>query len=346
VQTLSFFAVNFVRRRFGRDAGLAADLLGERGRHARKIARKHLFYGLFRRILQHREEHSELDAVRMRFDFLRLARKLRGDARKQKRLAFGRTKFELEVRVRDDGLLEIFLHARSTAPIQRCELHLDARSVIVPPLDRFFGDDVRLISFCVDAQIDFERGSTLSRFRRDGDGFSGGELRVQTGGADADSLLPAAHFQSMEFRSVEELRKDFWNLRFDDARTVVLDHDAKTIFGELDDLDDEVGQNSRLFASVERVVDSFFDGREQSLCRIVEAEEMPVLREELTHRDVALACAHRLGGRAARGLRGPLDCGFRFNGLFRFLFRRNRFRLFFRGFRFCGLCRLLHLLLF
>ena len=53
---------------------------------------------------------------------------------------------EPEVRVRDDGLLEVLLHAGAPAAVRRDELHLDARAVVALPLDGVVLDDVGLVA--------------------------------------------------------------------------------------------------------------------------------------------------------------------------------------------------------
>ena len=65
------------------------------------------------------------------------------------------------------------------------------------------------------------------------------------------------------------------------------------------DVDPDLGQDAGLFAGVERVVDGFLDRGQQGLARIVEAEQVAVLGEELADRDIALAGGHRLGRGAA-----------------------------------------------
>ena len=73
------------------------------------------------------------------------------------------------------------------------------------------------------------------------------------------------------------------------------------------DVDPDLGQDAGFFAGVERVVDRFLDGGQQRLARIVEAQQMAVLGEELADRNVALRGGHRLGrGPAARLLLGVL----------------------------------------
>src|SRR5262249_56303065 len=60
--------------------------------------------------------------------------------------------------------------------------------------------------------------------------------------------------------------------------------------------DDHVGQDARLLGGVEGVVHRFLHAGEERLARIVEAEEMAVLGEELGDGDLALARAHLGGG--------------------------------------------------
>src|SRR5262249_31120226 len=67
---------------------------------------------------------------------------------------------------------------------------------------------------------------------------------------------------------------------------------------ELPDLDADVRQDARLLARVERVVDTFLHRREDRLRRIVEAEQVAVLGEELRDGDVALLLRELDGGRA------------------------------------------------
>ena len=61
------------------------------------------------------------------------------------------------------------------------------------------------------------------------------------------------------------------------------------------DVHPDLGQDAGFFAGVERVVDRFLHRRQQGLARIVEAEQVPVLGEELADRNIALLGGHRLG---------------------------------------------------
>src|SRR5262245_49288326 len=57
----------------------------------------------------------------------------------------------------------------------------------------------------------------------------------------------------------------------------------------------DLGNNARFLASVERIVDSLFNRRQESLSGIIEAKQVPVLREKFADGYVALFCRHRLG---------------------------------------------------
>jgi hypothetical protein len=184
-------------------------------------------------------------------------------------------------------------------------------------------DDVGLVVLRVDAELDLERGPALARLARDEHGLAGRELAVEARGADADALLAARLLQPMELGAVEELGEDLGDLCLDDSGPVVFDDDAKAGRGpgsdrglrfaglaalagglqrrgrRLADLDEEIRQDARLFAGVERVVDGLFHRRQQRLRGVVEAEQVAVLGEELADRDLPLLGRHRLGGRAA-----------------------------------------------
>ena len=120
--------------------------------------------------------------------------------------------------------------------------------------------------------------------------------------------------QPVELRAVEQLTEYLRHLLLDDPGAVVLDdhHEAALALRELRasglqsevvDLDRELGEDARLLARVERVVDGFLDRGEEGLRGVVEAEEVAVLDEELGDRDLALLLGERLGGHALAGSR-------------------------------------------
>jgi hypothetical protein len=104
----------------------------------------------------------------------------------------------------------------------------------------------------------------------------------------------------MKFRTIEQFSEDEGDLLFDNARPVVLDTDFVPVGTRSFDMNPDLGNNARFLASVEGIVDSLFNRRKQSFSRIIEAKQVPVLREKLADRYVALFCRHglRCGGAA------------------------------------------------
>ena len=185
-------------------------------------------------------------------------------------------------------------------------------------------EDPRLVLLGVDLHFEIVRRRARAGARDDLHRLAGGQLRVHAGGRDADALLAAAHAQPVKLRAVEQLREDPRDLLAHDAGAVVDHGDAEAVrlarrrrvaaVGCDFDLDDDLGQNARLLAGVERIVDGFLDAGEERLARIVEAQQMAVLGEELRDRDLALARAH-LGCRYGRLRRGSLGVDRRRIGL-------------------------------
>ena len=118
---------------------------------------------------------------------------------------------------------------------------------------------------------------------------------------------PRLILQPVELRAVEELREDRRNLLADYPGPVV-DHRhaeagrlarqaAAVPVGRRDfHVDQDVGQDAGLLGRVQRVVDGFFDAGEEGLARVVEAEQVAVLGEELGDRDLPLPGSHLHGG--------------------------------------------------
>ena len=138
---------------------------------------------------------------------------------------------------------------------------------------------------------------------------------VHRGRADADALLAARLLQPVELRAVEELAEDLRDLRLHDARAVVFDATTKRPspcelavleFASRRGLGPrwDLGEDAGFLAGVERVVDRLLDGGEERLGRVVEAEQVAVLGEELGDGDLALPVA--IGSAVARrfGVRG------------------------------------------
>ena len=173
------------------------------------------------RVVQHLQEHAELDAVGVRLDLARLGRQLLDRARILARLALRREVDERHVRVGDGGLLEVLVHrgaALLVAPLD-LERHLGAarRAPSRSSCSRRSG----LVLLGVDLDFEVVGGLPRARARDDLHRLAGRELAVHAGGGDADALLAAAHAQAVELRPVEELGEDRRNLLADDAGAVV-----------------------------------------------------------------------------------------------------------------------------
>ena len=159
-------------------------------------------------------------------------------------------------------------------------------------------ENLRLVPLGVDLDFEVVGRLLLADLRDDLHRLAGRQHAVHAGRADADALLPAALPQAVELRAVEQLAEDQRDLLFDDAGAVVLHADFEAVGAGRLDVDPNLGQDAGLFAGVERVVDRFLDRRQQRLPRIVEAQQVAVLGEELADGDIALLGGHRLGGRA------------------------------------------------
>ncbi len=264
------------------------------------------------RVLEHAQEDAELDAVGMRLDLAGLGRQLVDRPRVLASLPLGRVVDERHVRVGDGRLLEVLVH-RGPAPLVApldLERHLGA--AVALPVDLLVLEDPRLVLLGVDLHLEVVGRGAGAGARGDLDRLPGRELSVHAGRGDADPLLAPAHAQPVELRAVEELGEDRRDLVADDAGAVVDDGDAeprrlagggrrRPVARHDLDLDRDVGEDAGLLGRVEGVVHRLLDAGEEGLARAVEAEEVPVLGEELGDGDLALAGAHLDGGDA--GLR-------------------------------------------
>ncbi len=116
----------------------------------------------------------------------------------------------------------------------------------------------------------------------------------------------------MKLGPVQQLAEDQRDLFLDDAGPVVLDAQLETVLARLFDVDPDLGQDSGLFARVQRVVHGLFNGGQQGFPRVVKTQQMPVLGKELADGNVPLFGRHRFGGRPAAGLAIAGRIGHRF----------------------------------
>jgi hypothetical protein len=214
---------------------------------------------------------------------------------------------EVHVRVGDGRLLEVLVHRGAALLVAALDLehHLGAARVL--PVDLLVLEDPRLVLLGVDRDLEVVRRRPGAGARDDLHRLAGRELRVHAGRGDADALLAPAHAQPVELRAVEELGEDRRDLVPHDAGPVVGDRHAEArglagrrrrrpVVGHDLHPDDDVGQDAGFLGGVERVVDGFLDAREQRLARVVEAEQVAVLGEELGDRDLPLSSPHLHGG--------------------------------------------------
>ena len=307
VERLGVLAVDVPRLGVRRELGRPADLLGEGGGHAAEVARQEAGQRVALRVLEHPQEDAELDAVGMRLDLLRRRRQLVDRPRVLPRLPLRRLVDELHVGIGDRGLRQVLVHRGAALLVAPLDLERDLGAAWDLPLDLLALEDPRLVLLGVDLHLEVVGGGAGAGPRRDLDRLAGRQLRVHAGRRDPDALLAPAHAQPVELGAVEELREDRGDLLPDDARAVVDDGDAeprrlagrgrgRAVAGHDLDLHDDVGQDAGLLGSVEGVVHRLLDAGQEGLPGAVEAEEVPVLGEELGDGDLALARAHLDGG--------------------------------------------------
>ena len=309
----------------GRDLDRRAEFSGDARADARKRMDQELRDRRRLRLLQHRHQPAQLDAVRVRLDFLRLGRKLIGHPGIFHPVAVGIDVMDRHVRIGDGGLFEIIVDAAAAALVAGLQLDRDARAVLdaLLPLDPVLLDELvaQAVGRNLDAvaaavenlrhvplrvDLDFViMGRIAPRDLRDDlDRLAGGQQAVHARRADADALLAAAHPHAVELRAVEQLAEDQRDLFLDDAGAVVLHADLEAVLAGAFDVDPDFGQDAGLFAGVQGVVDRLLDGGQQGLPRVVEAQQVAVLGEELADGNIALAGGHRLGGGSPAGFRG------------------------------------------
>src|SRR5262245_30860444 len=165
----------------------------------------------------------------MRLDFLRLGRKLRRRSFVSRLDAFRIDVVNGYMRVGDGGLFKIFVDAAAATHVTTLQLNGHARPAVQlrHPFDAvirdvsvafvsgwdvlaltFAVDDFRLIMLGIDLNLEIMRGFLGRRFRDDLHRPARSEHPIHTGRADADTLLAAAHSQTMEFGSVEKLSEN------------------------------------------------------------------------------------------------------------------------------------------
>jgi hypothetical protein len=316
VERLGVGAVDVPWPRVRRQRGRAADLVGHSQGDPAELAGEESSQGVAPGVVEHPQEHAELDPVGMRLDLARRGRQLVDRPPVLPGLPIRRVVDEGHVGVGDRGLLEILVHRGAALLVASLDLQGHLGPSLALPVDLPALEDSRLVLLGIDLDLEVVGGGAGGGPRGDLHRSAGRQLGVHAGRRDPDALLAAAHAQPVELGPVEQLGEDRRNLLPDDARTVVDDREAEPrrlarrgqglpVARHDLDLHDDVGQDARFLGRVERVVDRFLDAGEESLSGTVEAEEVPVLGEELGDGDLALTRAHLDGGDGGPRRRRP-----------------------------------------
>src|SRR3989475_11805603 len=265
-------------------------------------------------VLEHLEQHPELDSVGMRLDFAWRRRELVVRPGILVRFSVRREVRQLDVRIGNNGLLDVLVDRGPPLLVTALDFHGHLGSTLGLPGDLLLLQNLRLVLLGIDLDLEVMGGRSRTGAGDDLDGLAGRELSIHAGRRDADALLSSAHAQPMELGPVQELREDQRNLLADDAGAVVGDRNPEAArlarwgrslpIGDGLHLDDHVGEDPGFLAGVERVIDGLLHTGEQRLSRIVEPQEMPVLGEELGDGDLPLARPLLDGGDRRPRLRG------------------------------------------
>ena len=232
------------------------------------------------RVAEHLHQHAQLDAIGVGSDLGRLWGQLLGDPRKDVLRAvllfLWRHVGDLRMGIGEGDLSQVRVHRMLSTSIVALQLDLYARAVVAVPLDFLVDPHLGVVGARVHGELEEVRCLLLPDPRGDAHRLAGGEQAVHPRGADPDALLTSALTQTVELRAVEQSPEDLGHLAANDPRAVVLDDDSEATVVALGDLDANVGDDPRLLARIQRVVDSFLDRRQERLRRVVEAQEVPV----------------------------------------------------------------------
>src|SRR2546426_337807 len=168
-------------------------------------------------VLEHLEQHPELDAIGVRLDLTWRWRELVVGPPMLLGFSFRGAVRQLDVRIGNDRLLDVLVHRGAPLLVTALDLHGHLGSAGELPGDLLLLQNPRLVLLGVDLHFEVVRGRPRTGAGDDLDGLAGRELPVHAGRRDADALLPSAHAQPMELRPIEQLREDPWNLLADDA---------------------------------------------------------------------------------------------------------------------------------
>lgn len=150
------------------------------------------------RILQHLEQHAELNPIGVRLDLAWLRRELMIGARVFFRFPFRRMIDQFDVGIGDRGLFQPFIDRCTPLLILPFHFQRDLRAAWLFPINLLIFMNQRLILFRIDLDFKEMRGSLRSDAGNNLDRFAGRQLPIHAGCGNSDALLPTAHPQAMK----------------------------------------------------------------------------------------------------------------------------------------------------
>ncbi len=166
VEGLGGLAVHVARPRVRRELGRLADLHGDRGGDPAEVAREEPRERVAPGVVEHSQEHAELDAVGMRLDLAGLGRQLLDRPRVLPGLALRRVVDERHVRVGDGDLLEELVHRGAALLVAPLDLERHLRAARVVPVDLLALEDPGLVLLGVDLHLEVVRRGPRARCSR------------------------------------------------------------------------------------------------------------------------------------------------------------------------------------
>src|SRR2546422_8190782 len=109
---------------------------------------------------------------------------------------------QLDVRIRDDGLLDVLVHRGPSFLVTALDLDGDLRPALALPINSLFLENPRLVLLRIDLDFKVKGRRLRADAGGDLDGFAGCHLSVHASGCDPDTLLSSAHAQPMELGPV------------------------------------------------------------------------------------------------------------------------------------------------
>ena len=138
------------------------------------------------------------------------------------------------------------------------------------PEQQVFGDNLRLVLLGVNEKVEDVSRLLFLYFRYDVGRSGGSEVRIQHGGGDANSLLPAGLTVRVESGAIKETREDVGNFPAEDSWPVVGDCNAQAVLALLRYLGCYLREEAGILAGIERVMQENWTAAAEELLGIQE----------------------------------------------------------------------------